>query len=67
MNDMSGWEVYDQIKDNPAWDDIPIVFLTARTDRIAENAGDFLGDNFLEKPAVIENIIDSMNKVLKKK
>ena len=50
MPDMSGWELYDKIRDNPKWEDIPILFLTARTDRIAENAGKFLGDDYIEKP-----------------
>ena len=50
MPDMSGWELYDKIRDNPRWEDIPILFLTARTDRIAENAGKFLGDDYIEKP-----------------
>ena len=39
MPEMSGWELFDKLKDNPSWGKIPIVFLTARTDRIAENAG----------------------------
>jgi len=50
MSDMSGWEVYDRLKGNPAWEKIPIIFLTARTDRVAKSAGDFLGDDYIEKP-----------------
>ena len=50
MCDMSGWEVYDRLKGNPAWEKIPIIFLTARTDRVAKSAGDFLGDDYIEKP-----------------
>jgi CheY-like chemotaxis protein len=50
MPQMSGWEVLDQIKKNPSWSSIPIIFLTARTDRTAKNAGSFLGDDFVEKP-----------------
>lgn len=42
-------------------------FLTARTDRIAENAGGFLGDDCLEKPIGIEDIIARMDKILKEK
>ena len=50
MPGMSGWELYDKIRDNPKCEGIPILFLTARTDRLAENAGRFLGDDFIEKP-----------------
>ena len=64
MPDMSGWEVFDNLKDNPLWKDIPIVFLTGRTDRIAENAGEFLGDDFIEKPVDMEELKQRIAKVI---
>lgn len=64
MPEMSGWEVYDKIRDNPDWRGIPIVFLTARTDRIAENAGEFLGDDYIEKPVEVEELQRRINEVL---
>ena len=67
MPEMSGWEVYDKIRDNPQWRHIPIVFLTARTDRIAENAGEFLGDDYIEKPVEIDQLKKRINSVLEKK
>ena len=67
MPEMSGWEVYDKIRDNPDWNHIPIVFLTARTDRIAENAGDFLGDDYIEKPIEIDQLRKRINTILEKK
>jgi len=60
MPQMSGWEVFDRIKENPAWNTIPVVFLTARTDRIAKNAGGFLGDDYIEKPF---EIVDLKNRI----
>ena len=56
MPQMSGWEVFDQIKKNPSWNTIPVIFLTARTDRVAKNAGGFLGDDFIEKPFEIVDL-----------
>jgi CheY-like chemotaxis protein len=50
MPQMTGWEVFDRIKKDPIYSTIPIIFLTARTDRIAKNAGSFLGDDYVEKP-----------------
>lgn len=50
MPQMTGWEVFDRIKKDPSFSAIPIIFLTARTDRIAKNAGSFLGDDYIEKP-----------------
>ncbi len=64
MSDMSGWEVFDRLKGNQLWKDIPIVFLTARTDKVAENAGVILGDDFLEKPVDIEELKKRIDKIL---
>ena len=64
MSDMSGWEVYDKLKGNPAWEKIPIIFLTARTDRIAKSAGDFLGDDYIEKPFDREELKKRIDKLL---
>jgi len=50
MPEMSGWETFDKLKGNASWGEIPVVFLTARTDRVARNAGGFLGDDYIEKP-----------------
>jgi CheY-like chemotaxis protein len=60
MPQMSGWEVFDRIKENPSWNTIPVIFLTARTDRIAKKAGSFLGDDYIEKPF---EIIDLKNRI----
>ena len=67
MPEMSGWKVFDKLKENPSWKDIPIVFLTARTDEIAERAGGFLGDDFIEKPVDAEELKGRIDKVLMKK
>jgi len=60
MPQMSGWEVFDRIKENPSWNTIPVIFLTARTDRIAKNAGSFLGEDYIEKPF---EIVDLKNRI----
>jgi CheY-like chemotaxis protein len=66
MPEMSGWETYNKIKDNDLWKKIPIVFLTARTDRIAKDAGSFLGDDYIEKPFKIPELKQRIDKILKK-
>ena len=65
MPGMSGWKVFDKLKDNASWEKIPIIFLTARTDKIAENAGGFLGNDFIEKPFDIKDLKSRIDKVLK--
>jgi CheY-like chemotaxis protein len=56
MPEMSGWETLDKLKGNASWGKIPVVFLTARTDKFAKNAGGFLGDDYIEKPFEIAEL-----------
>ena len=56
MPEMSGWETFDKLKENASWGKIPVVFLTARTDKVAKNAGGFLGDDYIEKPFEIAEL-----------
>ncbi|MCX6667397.1 MAG: response regulator [Euryarchaeota archaeon] len=66
MPEMNGWEVFNKIKENQAWAKIPIIFLTARIDRIAENAGSFLGDDYIEKPYDPTDLKKRVDNVLRK-
>lgn len=50
MPEMSGWETYSRLKAKNIWKDIPVIFLTARTDMMARTAGGFFGDDYIEKP-----------------
>jgi DNA-binding response OmpR family regulator len=67
MPDMNGWEVFNKLKENSLWDNIPIIFLTARVDRTAERAGNFLGDDYIEKPYDPKDLKKRIEKVLNKK
>lgn len=67
MPDMSGWEVFDRIKKDPSLNLIPVIFLTARTDRVAKNAGSFLGDDYIEKPFEINDLKRRIEIILKAK
>jgi CheY-like chemotaxis protein len=64
MPGMNGWETFDKLKEHKAWRKIPVVFLTARTDRFAKNAGKFLGDDYIEKPFEINDVKKRINKIL---
>lgn len=66
MPKMNGWEVYDKVRSNPKFSKIPIVFLTARTDDIAKNAGSFLGEDYIEKPYDTKEVIKRIKKILDK-
>lgn len=66
MPEMSGWETYKKLKENDKWKNIPIVFLTARTDRIAKDTGGFLGDDYIEKPFKVPELKMRIEKILEK-
>ena len=64
MPEMSGWETQEKIKENLSWREIPIVFLTARTDRMAKDAGSFLAEAYVEKPCKITELKATIEKIL---
>ena len=67
MPGLSGWEVYNRIKENLDWSEIPIIFLTARTDETVRRVGRFLGDDYIEKPFETNELKERIKKVLRKK
>jgi CheY-like chemotaxis protein len=66
MPEMTGWETYQKIKEMDNVKDIPVVFLTARTDRIAKDAGGFLGDDYIEKPFKVPELKARIDQILSK-
>ena len=50
MPQMDGIEVIKKIRENPSWNHIPVVFLTARTDKLSIEDSMELGDDYIEKP-----------------
>jgi len=66
MPDMSGWETYQKIRETISNKELPIVFLTARTDRIAKDAGGFLAEDYIEKPFKVPDLKERIDKILKK-
>jgi DNA-binding response OmpR family regulator len=67
LPDMSGWQVLEKIKENKEWSDIPIIFLTARTDIVAKRAGGFLAEDYIEKPFEVIELKDRIDEILNKK
>lgn len=50
MPGMSGWMLTDRLREKNLWRDIPIIFLTGRTDKFAEETGKRLSIDFIKKP-----------------
>jgi DNA-binding response OmpR family regulator len=67
MPEVSGWETFNKLKEHNEWRKIPVMFLTARTDRLAKNAGKFLGDDYIEKPFEINDVRKRVNNILENK
>jgi two-component system sensor histidine kinase/response regulator len=65
MPEMSGWQVFYRLKENSSWKNIPVIFLTARKDEMAKGAGDFLGDDYIEKPFNREDLKKRIDYFLK--
>ncbi|KYK27751.1 chemotaxis protein CheY [Thermoplasmatales archaeon SG8-52-1] len=66
MPELSGWETFQKIREKLSSDELPIIFLTARKDQVAEKAGGFLGEDYIEKPVKIEDLLERIEKVLNK-
>lgn len=65
MPGMSGWMLTDRIRENPAWREIPIVFLTGRTDDFAEQAGKKLSLDFIKKPFDLIDLKRRIDRIFK--
>ena len=66
MPDMDGWEVFDKLRANQSWKNIPVIFLTARSDGLAANAGAMIADDYIEKPIDIKELKTRIDNVLSK-
>jgi len=66
MPKMNGWEVFDKLSANQKYKKIPVIFLTARSDALATNAGAMIADDYIEKPVDINELRNRIEKVLKK-
>lgn len=66
MPKMDGWEVFDKLRANQKYKNIPVIFLTARSDGFAANAGSMIAEDYIEKPVDINELKTRIDKVLKK-
>lgn len=66
MPDINGWDVYATLQEKEEWKDIPIVFLTAKTDDYSKGFGKLVCDDYIEKPFSIEDLKNRIDAVLQK-
>jgi len=64
MPGMNGWDVAAEIKKNPKWSGIPIVFLTAQSDAFSRTFGGIVSADYITKPFEFAELKKSIDKVL---
>jgi len=64
MPEINGWDVFTKIKENPTWREIPIVFLTAKTDDYSKGFGKITANDYITKPYEIKDLKIAIEKVL---
>lgn len=69
MPDMDGWDVYQQIKADEATRKIPVIVITAKAQTIDKVLGLHIAkvDDYISKPFRPQELLDSIEKVLKSK
>ena len=66
MPDMDGWEVYQQIKADPAIESIPVIIVTAKAQSIDKVLGLQIAkvDDYITKPFSPQELVDSIERIL---
>ncbi len=64
MPDMDGWAVAASVKSNDETKDIPIIFLTAKTDDLSKGMGSLTAADYVEKPFDQEDLDRRIKKAI---
>jgi two-component system response regulator VicR len=69
MPDMDGWEVYQQIKADEKFRDIPVIVVTAKAQSIDKVLGLHIAkvDDYIAKPFSPQDLLNSVDKVFGEK
>lgn len=65
MPGIDGIETSIRVKENPDYKNIPIIFLTAKTDKMTRSMGEISGEAFIEKPFDLDVLYDKIMEVTK--
>ena len=67
MPEMDGWDVMAELKKTNEWKNIPVIFLTAKTDDISKGMGSATSVDYITKPFEIIDLKTRVDKILKNK
>ncbi|MEK6948710.1 MAG: response regulator [Nanoarchaeota archaeon] len=65
MPRMDGWDTCAKIKDNKKTENIPIVFLTAKTDPISKSMGSLASADYITKPFDMKDLKKRIDSAVK--
>ena len=65
MPKMDGWDTAAHIKSNQRWKNIPLVFLTAKTDNISTGIGKITSRDYIKKPFDLFDFRKRLDTILK--
>ena len=66
MPGMDGWEVVASLKNDKDTADIPIVYLTGKTDELSKSMGSLTALDYIEKPFNTVDLVERINHVIKR-
>ena len=66
MPDISGWDLFTKIKENVNWRNIPIAFITAKTDGFSVGFGKKNADAYITKPFVMKLVKKTIDELIRK-
>lgn len=64
MPKTDGWTVAKKLKERKQTSDIPIIFVTARTDNLSKNLGGLIASEYVEKPFDTTKLYKKVKKIL---
>ncbi|MBX3048984.1 MAG: response regulator [Anaerolineales bacterium] len=69
MPDVDGWQVYQQLKADPATAEIPVIVVTAKAQNIDKVLGLHIAkvDDYIPKPFSLQELVDRVEAVLKRR
>ena len=66
MPGVNGWDLFAKLKEIPMIREVPIVFLTAKTDEFSQGFGKLSAHDYITKPFDINELKQRIEKILKR-
>jgi CheY-like chemotaxis protein len=67
MPELDGMDTAIKIRENPELKEIPIIFLSAKTDKLSKGMGSICGNDYIEKPFINEDLYNRVKKMVESK